>query len=159
MAPTKRKATNQSTTEAETSNLHSVPILTAVSPEQTAAQTIGADKQVQVQRIAQEKNKAAIVNQDPELSEDDETQAAQEDEYTQTALKIKALEREKANLNAQLATKQRVATQAKKLAEARRKLAKMQAEVEQLEKACEGPQDQGKTEAHRHAHVNNLRQE
>ena len=80
-----------------------------------------------------------MVIQDPEVSEDEETQAFQQDEYTQTALKLKALDREKANLNAQLATKQRAVAQAKKLAEARRKLAKMQAEVEQLQKACEGP--------------------
>ena len=80
-----------------------------------------------------------MVNQDPEASEDDEIQATQQDEYTQTTIKIKALEREKANLSAQLATKQRAVTQEKKLAEARRKLVKMQAEVEQLQKACEGP--------------------
>ena len=61
--------------------------------------------QVQGQRPAQEKNKAAMINQDTEFTEDDETQPEQEDEYTQTALNLKALEREKANLNAQLATK------------------------------------------------------
>jgi len=141
MAPAKRKAPNQNTTDPENSNLHSIPIRTAVSAEQTTAHTIEAEKQVQAQRIIQEKNKAAMVNQDPEVSEDDETQVNQQDEYTQTALKIKALEREKAHLNAQLATKQRAVIQAKKLAEARRKLAKMQAEVAQLPKACEGPQD------------------
>ena len=47
-----------------------------------------------------------MINQDTEFTEDDETQPEQEDEYTQTALNLKALEREKANLNAQLATKQ-----------------------------------------------------
>ena len=76
-----------------------------------------------------------MVNQDPEASKDDKIQATQQDEYTQTTIKIKALEREKANLSAQLATKQRAVTQAKKLVEARHKLAKMQAEVEQLRKA------------------------
>ena len=81
---------------------------------------------------AQEKNKAAMINEDTELVEDDKTHAAQEVEYTQTALKLKALEREKANLTAQLATQQQVITQAKKLAEATRKLARMQSEVEQL---------------------------
>ena len=49
---------------------------------------------------AQEKNKAAMINEDTELVEDDKTHAAQEVEYTQTALKLKALEREKDNLNA-----------------------------------------------------------
>ena len=100
-----------------------------------------------------------MINQDTEFTEDDETQPEQEDEYTQTALNLKALEREKANLNAQLATKQRVVTQAKKLAEARHKLAKMQSEVEQLQKACESHQDASQIEASRHAQVNNLRQE
>ena len=139
MAPTKRKVGNQTTTEAETSNLHNVPIQTDASPQQTPAQTTGADKQVRAQHAAQEKNKAAMIDQDIELAEDDKIHAAQEDEYTQTPLKLKALKREKANLNAQLATKQRAVTQAKNLAKVRRKLAKMQAEVEQLQKACEGP--------------------
>ena len=49
---------------------------------------------------AQEKNKAAMINEDTELVEDDKTHAAQEVEYTQTTLKLKALEREKDNLNA-----------------------------------------------------------
>ena len=97
-----------------------------------------------------------MINQDTELAEDDETQPEQEDEYTRTALKLKAHEREKANLNAQLATKQRAVTQAKKLAEARRKLARMQSEVKQLQKACESHQDAGQIEASRHAQVNNL---
>jgi len=66
--------------------------------------------QIQAQRPAQEKNKAALINQDIEFAEDDETQPEQEDEYTRTALKLKAHEREKANLNAQLATKQRAVT-------------------------------------------------
>ena len=100
-----------------------------------------------------------MIDQDTELAEDDKIHAAQEDEYTQTPLKLKALKREKANLNAQLATQQRAITQAKKLAEARRKLARMQAEVEQLQKACESHQDAGQIEASRHAQVNNLHQE
>ena len=66
--------------------------------------------QIQAQRPAQEKNKAALINQDTEFAEDDDTQPEQKDEYTQTALKLKALEKEKANLNAQLATKQRAVT-------------------------------------------------
>jgi hypothetical protein len=36
----------QITTEAENSNLHTVVVQTVVSPEQTLAQTIGADMQV-----------------------------------------------------------------------------------------------------------------
>ena len=44
--------------------------------------------QVQGQRPAQEKNKAALINQDTEFAEDDDTQPEQKDEYTQTALKL-----------------------------------------------------------------------
>ena len=38
--------------------------------------------QIQAQRPTQEKNKAALINQDIEFAEDDETQPEQEDEYT-----------------------------------------------------------------------------
>ena len=124
MAPTKKKAA-PTTTEVETSNLHTVPILAAVAPEKIASQTTRADTQVQGQPPAQEKNKAALTNQDIEFVEDEEAQHKQEDEYSQIALKLKALEREKANLTAQLATQQQAITQAKKLAEAKRKLARM----------------------------------
>ena len=84
--------------------------------------------------------------------------APDKDEYSQIALKFKALEREKANLTAQLATQQQAITQAKKLAEAKRKLARMQSEVEQLQKAC-GAQDAGQMEASRQPQVYNLRHE
>ena len=162
MAPTKKKAaptmTNTATAEAETSNLQTVPILAAAAPEQTAAQTTRASTQVQGQPPAQEKNKAALTNQDIEFVEDEEAQHKQEDEYSQTALKLKALEREKANLTAQLATQQQAITQAKKLAEAKRKLARMQSEVEQLQKACEA-HDASQIEASRQPQVYNLRHE
>ena len=82
MAPTKKKAataTTTATTEAETSNLHTVPILAAVALEQTSAQTTRAGTQVQGQPPAQEKNKAALTNQDIELVEDEEEQHEQED--------------------------------------------------------------------------------
>jgi ATPase subunit of ABC transporter with duplicated ATPase domains len=59
-----------------------------------------------------------------------------QDELIAIALKLKALEKEKANLNAQLATNQRATHRAKKLAETKRKLAAMQDEVEKLQKAC-----------------------
>ena len=107
MAPTKKKAATAAataTTKAETSNLHTVPILAIVAPEQTTAQTTGAGTQVQGQPPAQEKNKAALTNQDTEFIEDEEAQHEEEDEYSQTTLKLKALKREKANLTAQLAT-------------------------------------------------------
>jgi len=162
MAPTKKKAaptmTNTATAEAETSNLQTVPILAAAAPEQTAAQTTRASTQVQGQPPAQEKNKAALTNQDTEFVEDEGTQHDQEDEYSQTALNLKALEREKANLTAQLATQQQAITQAKKLAEAKCKLARMQSEVEQLQKACEA-HDASQIEASRQPQVYNLRHE
>ena len=127
MAPTKRKATNQNTSELKASNLHNIPVQQVTVPtEQTLAHPTEAEKHAQAQRAQQEKNKAALVNPDPEGTEDDEPPLPQQDEYTQTTLKIKALERHKAILNAQLATKQRAMYQAKKLAEAKRKLAKMQ---------------------------------
>ena len=110
MAPAKRKNTNQTTVKAEISSLHTVVVQAVVLPEQTLAQTTGAGMQVQGQRPTQEKNKTALINQDTELVEDEDIQLEQEDEYTQTALKLKALEKEKANLNAQLATKQRAVT-------------------------------------------------
>ena len=49
-------------------------------------------------------------------------------------------------------------TRAKKLAETWSKLVKMQAEVEQLQKACKVPQDHGQAEDSCHAQVHNLRQ-
>jgi len=106
MAPIKKKAATAAatTTEAETSNLHTIPILAAVALEQTSAQTTRAGTQVQGQPPAQEKNKAALTNQDTESVEDEKAQHEQEDEYSQIALKLKALEREKANVTVQLAT-------------------------------------------------------
>ena len=128
MALAKKKAAP--TNEAEASNLLADPILYAVALEQTTTQTTGASKQAPRQPPAQEKSKAALANQDAEFTEDEGTQHEEEDEYSQTALKLKDLEREKANLTAQLATQQKTITQAKKLAEATRKLARMQSKVE-----------------------------
>ena len=95
MAPAKRKNTNQTTVKAEISSLHTVVVQAVVLPEQTLAQTTGAGMQVQGQRPTQEKNKTALINQDTELVEDEDIQPEQEDEYTQTALKLKAIEKEK----------------------------------------------------------------
>ena len=87
------------------------------------------------------KKKAVAATQGQKEFEDDEPPQAQQDEFRATTLKLKALEKKKAILNAQLATKKRAANQAKKLAEAKRKLANMQAEVENLQKACEDTQE------------------
>jgi len=65
----------------------------------------------------------------------DNTENTEAHQLTETALKLKALEMKKKNIEAQLATKKRAMDQANKLAEARRKLAEMEAEVESLQRA------------------------
>ena len=62
----------------------------------------------------------------------DNTENTEAHQLTETALKLKALEMKKKNIEAQLATKKRAMDQANKLAEARRRLAEMEAEVESL---------------------------
>ena len=65
----------------------------------------------------------------------DNTENTEAHQLTETALKLKALEMKKKNIEAQLATKKRAMDQANKLAEARRRLAEMEAEVESLQRA------------------------
>ena len=68
-------------------------------------------------------------------------------QLTEAALKLKALEMKKKNIEAQLATKKRALDQANKLAEARRRLAEMEAEVESLQRAYqEMPEDSSQQE-------------
>ena len=62
----------------------------------------------------------------------DNTKNTEAHQLTEAALKLKALEMKKKNIEAQLATKKRAKDQANKLAEARRRLAEMEAEVESL---------------------------
>ena len=64
----------------------------------------------------------------------DNTENTEAHQLTEAALKLKALEMKKRNIEAQLATKKRALDQANKLAEARRKLAEMEAEVENLQR-------------------------
>jgi len=111
-----------------------------MSPEPTFAQLAKQEQRTKAQRVLQEKKKAAAQNNSHEYK-DDTLEQVQHDELSAIALKFKALEKEKANLNAQLATNQRAAAQAKKLADAKCKLAAMQAEVEKLQKACEDTQE------------------
>ena len=61
-----------------------------------------------------------------------EAHQTQSAELTEAALQLKALEMRKRNIEAQLATKKRALDHANRLAETRRKLAKMEAEVENL---------------------------
>ena len=76
----------------------------------------------------------AVLHGDPvDDTENTEAHQTQSAELTETALKLKALEMKKRNIEALLATKKRALDQANKLAEARRKLAEMKAEVENLQ--------------------------
>ena len=65
----------------------------------------------------------------------DNTENTETHQLTEAALKLKAFEMKKKNIEAQLATKKRALDQANKLAEARRRLAEMEAEVESLQRA------------------------
>ena len=65
----------------------------------------------------------------------DNTENTEAHQLTEAALKLKALEMKKKNIEAQLATKKRALDQVNKLAEARRRLAEMEAEVESLQRA------------------------
>jgi len=77
----------------------------------------------------------AVLHGDPiEDSEDTEAHQTQSVELTEVALQLKALEMNKRNIEAQLATKKRALDQANKLAGARRKLAEIEAEVENLQR-------------------------
>ena len=69
--------------------------------------------------------------------EDEATEALQTQsaELTEAALQLKVLQKKREIIEAQLATKKRALDQANKLAEARRKLAEMEAEVEHLQRA------------------------
>ena len=60
----------------------------------------------------------------------DSTENTEAHQLTEAALKLKALEMKKKNIKAQLATKKRALDQANKLAEAKRRLAEMEAELE-----------------------------
>ena len=84
----------------------------------------------------QDINNEAVLHGDPvDDTENTKAHQNQSKELTETALKLKALEMKKRNIEAQLATKKRALDQANKLAEARRKLAEMEAEVENLQRA------------------------
>ena len=86
-------------------------------------------------RVQDTNNKAVLHGDLVDDIENTEAHQNQSKELTETALKLKALEMKKRNIEAQLATKKRALDQANKLAEARRKLAEMEAEVENLQRA------------------------
>ena len=116
MAPTKKKAT------AGTTSTSTQPgrILDGPQPQHEGANP----------RIEDITNEAAL-HGDPI----DNTENTEAHQLTEAALKLKALEMKKKNIEAQLATKKRALDQANKLAEARRRLAEMEAEVESLQRA------------------------
>ena len=107
--------------------------------ELTLAQLAEQEKCEKAQRALQAK-KVAAAQGNPEEFEQEHLEQVQHDEYTEVNLKLRALEKQKAHLTAQHTTKQRAAAQAKKLADAKRKLAEMQAEVKKLQEACEATQ-------------------
>ena len=86
-------------------------------------------------RIEDITTEAALHGDPVEDSENTKAHQTQSAELTEAALKLKVLEMKKRNIEAQLATKKRALDQANKLAEARRKLAKMEGEVENLQRA------------------------
>ena len=116
MAPAKKKAT------AGTTSTSTEPgrILDGHQPQHEGAN----------QRIEDITNEAALHGDPIDNTENTETH-----QLTEAALKLKALEMKKNNIETQLATKKRALDQANKLAEARRRLAKMEAEVENLQRA------------------------
>ena len=120
MAPPKRKASAGNTSN---STQHDT-ILDSSSPQHEA--------NTRIEDITNE----AVLHGDPvDDTENTEAHQTQSAELIETALKLKALEIKKRNIKAQLATKKRALDQANKLAEARRKLAEMEAEVENLQRA------------------------
>ena len=86
-------------------------------------------------RVQDTNNEAVLHGDLVDDIENTEAHQNQSKELTETALKLKALEMKKRNIEAQLATKKRALDQTNKLAEARRKLAEMEAEVENLQRA------------------------
>ena len=121
MAPAKRKAP-AGTTSNSTEPGH---VLDSPPPQHEEANP----------RIEDITTKAVLHGDPVEDIENTEAQQTQSAELTEAALKLKALEMKKRNIEAQLATKKRALDQANKLAEARRKLVEMEAEVENLQRA------------------------
>ena len=120
MAPAKRKTPAGTTSNSTQPG----PVLDGSPPQHKVANP-------RIEDIATE----AGLHGDPvEDSEDTEAHQTQSAELTKAALKLKALEMKKRNIEAQLATKKRALDQANKLAEARCKLAELEAEVENLQR-------------------------
>ena len=121
MAPAKRKAPAGTTSNSTQSD----PVLDGSPPQHEEANP----------RIEDITNEVVFHGDPVKDSEDTKAHQTQSEELTEAALQLKALEMKKRNIEAQLATKKRALDQANKLAEARRKLAEMEAEVENLQRA------------------------
>src|SRR6185312_15442370 len=114
MAPAKKKATAGTTSTTEPGR-----ILDGPQPQLEGTNP----------RIEEITNEVAIHGEPADNTENTVHQ------LTEAALKLKALEMKKKNIEAHLATKKRALDQTNKLAEARRRLAEMEAEVENLQRA------------------------
>ena len=133
MAPPKRKAPAGTTSNSTQLG----PVLDGSPPQHEEANP----------QIEDTTTEAGLHGDPIEESEDTEAHQTQSAELTEAALQLKALEMRKRNIEAQLATKKRALDQANKLAEARRKLAEMEAEVENLQRTYqEMPEDSAQQE-------------
>ena len=121
MAPAKRKTPAGTTSNSTQPG----PILDGSPPQHEEANP----------RIEDITTEAGLHGDPVEDSEDTEAHQTQSAELTEAALQLKALEMKKRNIEAQLATKKRALDLANKLAEARHKLAEMEAKVENLQRA------------------------
>ena len=141
MAPQRKKTTNQGVSNAEGSNLHEVPIGQSPPNEPTPAQLAEKEKCIQAERAIEAK-KAATAGKKAAAATTTTTEAEtlnnlfqlednqlEQNVHHELNLQLRALEMKKAHLANQLATRKRAAEQAQRLAEAKRKVAEMQAEI------------------------------
>ena len=140
MAPQRKKTTNQGASDAEGSNLHEVPIGQSPPIKPTPAQLAEKEKRIQAERAIEAKKAAAAGKKAAATTTTTEAETLnnlfqlEDDQLEQNAhhelnLQLRALEMKKAHLANQLATRKRAAEQAQRLAEAKHKVAEMQAEI------------------------------
>ena len=133
MAPQRKKTTNPGASDDEGPNLHEVPIGQSSPNELTSTQLIEKEKRIQAERaIEAKKAAAAAITAEAEtqnsLSQLEDDQLEQ-NLHNELNLELRALEMKKAHLDNQLATRKRADEQAQKLAEAKRRVAEIQAEI------------------------------
>ena len=118
MSPAKRKAPAGTTSNSTQPG----PVLDGSPPQHEEANP----------RIEDITTETVLYGDPVEDTENTEAHQTQSVELIEAALNLKALEMKKKNIEAQLATKKRALDQANKLAEAKRRLAEMETEVESL---------------------------